>query len=93
MLTVRERQSDYSSQGMSPVLGEGQGVRESCSGHLMSHGSVGAIPVSRANLEVGKEVSEWVVRDNERKPDWRWKKETKQIQTHSFSKGSWSPQR
>lgn len=76
------------------MLRERQGVREreSCSGHLMSHGSVGAIPVSRANQEAGKEGSEWVVRDNEREPDWRRKKETKQIQPHSFSKDSWSPE-
>lgn len=32
-------------------------------------------------------------RDNERESHWRWKKQTKQIQMHSFSKSSWSPQR
>lgn len=35
--------------------------REGCSRHLISHSRVGAIPISRANQEVGKEVSEWVV--------------------------------
>lgn len=49
----------------SSAGGRGRGERELFWAFDESWYSVGAIPVSRANQEVGKEMSEWVVRDNE----------------------------